>query len=88
MAGNAFARESIRLALMAVMGGCLALTLVIGTATLIWSAPPYGDTLRLIAAVFAWIFTAAFFMSFILAVVDERKMSRGKRAGDAEGAKV
>jgi hypothetical protein len=88
MAGNAFSRETIRLILMAVMGLCLALTLVIGTATLIWSGQPYGDTLRLIASVFAWLFTAAFFMSFLLAVVDERKMSRSKRAGYAEGAKV
>jgi hypothetical protein len=88
MAGNAFSRESIRLALMSVMGLCLFLTLAIGTATLVWSGPPYGDTLRFIAAVFAWIFTAAFFMSFILAVVDERKISRGKRAGYAAGPEV
>jgi hypothetical protein len=88
MAGNAFSRETIRLALMTIMGLCLSLTLAIGTAALIKSGQPVGDTLRFIAAVFAWIFTAAFFVSFIIAVVDERKISRGKRAGYVAGPHV
>jgi hypothetical protein len=88
MSRNAFSRETIRLILVAVMAIFLALTFAVGTATLIWSGRPYGDSLRLIAAVFAWIFTAAFFTSFILAVIDERKERRRKRAGYAEESKV
>jgi hypothetical protein len=85
MTGNAFSRETIRVALMAVMGVCLALTLIVGTATLIWSAPPYGDTLRLVASVFAWLFAAGLLISFFLAVVDERAKGHGRPSSFADG---
>jgi hypothetical protein len=88
MAGNAFSRETIRLTLMGVMGVCLALTVAIGTATLVWSAPPFGDTLRLVASVFAWLFAGALLIAFFLAIVDERTKGRARPAGYVEGPKL
>jgi hypothetical protein len=85
MAGNAFSRETTRLALMAVMGLCLFLTLAIGTAALVWSAPPHGDTLRLVASIFAWLFAASLLISFFLAVVDERAKGHGRPSSFADG---
>ena len=88
MAWNAFSRDTTRLILMAVMGVCLALTLAIGTATLVWSAPPYGDSLRLVASIFAWLFAASLLIAFFLAVVEERAKGRGRPAGFVEGPKL
>jgi hypothetical protein len=88
MAGNAFSRETIRLVLMAIMGICLALTLAVGTATLVWSAPPLGDSLRLVASVFAWIFAVSLLITFFLAVVDERAKVRSRPAGYVEEPKL
>jgi hypothetical protein len=81
MAGNAFSRDTIRLILMGIMGICLAVALTVGTAALMWSGQPYGDTLRMTAGIFAWIFTAAFSISFIIAVIDERRMVHARQAG-------
>jgi hypothetical protein len=73
---------------MVVMGLCLVLTLAVGTAALIWSGPPYTDTLRFVASGFAWLFAVLLLISFFLAVVDERAKVHGRPSSVADGPEV
>lgn len=67
------ARETISVVLVAVMVFCLLLTLAAGTAALILSGQPYGNSVKLVADAAAWIFTAAFLIAFALAISEKRK---------------
>lgn len=75
MAGRVFSRDTIMLVLAAVMAVCLVLTFAVGAVSIAWSGRPEGDTARMVAAVFAWLFTAAFLSTFVLAASETRHQS-------------
>jgi hypothetical protein len=81
MADRKFFSDKVSLALAGTMAVCLVLTLIFGTAAIIWSGQPSGDTTRYVAMVFAWLLTAVFLAAFALAVLEI--MKERERSGHA-----
>ena len=65
--------HNVILILLPVMIVSLLLTIVTGTAALIWNGQPIGDKVADAADAFGWLFAAAFMTAFALAVLGERK---------------
>lgn len=76
MALRNVSRETINLILVAVMALCLILTLAAGTLAIAWNGHPPGDTAMTTAAAFAWLFAAAFFTTFAIALYEEHEDRR------------
>lgn len=65
--------DNVHFGLGIVMIGSLALIIVTFPLMLIWIGQPAGAAAALIADAFAWLFAAAFFVAFVLSVVEQRK---------------
>jgi hypothetical protein len=87
MKAKVFSRDTIRLFLATVMAFCLFLGVAFGTAALVWYGQPYGANARLVAGIFAWVFTAAFLSAFALAVFEERERGQERSGRLVAGAK-
>jgi len=87
MTTNVFSRDTIKLILMSVMAACLFLALVCGTAAIVWYSQSYGATFRFAGGVSAWLFTAAFLITFAIAVFEERQRGREKSGRLVAGTK-
>ena len=65
--------ETIKLVLFAVMAVSLALVVIAGAVFLIWNGQPIGNSASMVADVFAWLFTAAFVIAFLLSMFEQRR---------------
>jgi uncharacterized membrane protein len=65
--------QDVILFLLPIMIVSLLLTVVAGTAALVWDGQPIGEKVATVADVFAWLFAAAFSAAFLLAVLREQR---------------
>ncbi|MCK9916369.1 hypothetical protein MXD81_45170 [Microbacteriaceae bacterium K1510] len=71
--------KTINLFLVAMMVLCLIAALTAGTLAIAWTGRPQGDTATTIAEAFAWLFAAALFTSFAIALFEEHDDRRAER---------
>jgi hypothetical protein len=80
MAGKTHARDVLELVLATVMAVCLSVALVAEAGALVWNGQPLAGSFAYVAGIFAWAFAAAFFISFGIAIADERARVKIHRA--------